>query len=126
MLKDLNKVFSALGEPTRLKIIKLLETQKLCVCELSAVLEMLQPRISQHLRVLKEADLVIEEKDGSWSYYAVNKEKLSSVFENLTKFLEHDLAIMPDFKNESMNMTNLACNPKVKATKSLIRSKQEA
>lgn len=126
MLKDFNKVFSALGEPTRLKIIKLLETQKLCVCELSAVLDMLQPRISQHLRVLKEADLVTEEKDGSWSYYAVNKEKLSVLFENFTNFLEQDLAIMPDFKNESKNMTNLACNPKVKATKSLIKNGQEA
>lgn len=126
MLKDFNKVFSALGEPTRLRIIKLLETQKLCVCELSAVLDMLQPRISQHLRVLKEADLVTEEKDGAWTYYAVNSERLTAIFKSFAEFLQQDLSSLPDFKNESMNMTSLACNPRVKATKSMLNIQKDA
>ena len=51
-------VFKAIGEPTRIKIIRLLSHKPMFVCELEAVLDMSQPRISQHLKILKHASIV--------------------------------------------------------------------
>ena len=71
MIEKYTKFFKALGEPTRLKIIKLIAKREMCVCELMDVLNMNQPRISQHLKVLKEAGVVIERKQAQWSYYSL-------------------------------------------------------
>lgn len=53
MIDSTVKILKALGEPTRLKIIRLLEEREMCICELVAVLDMSQPRVSQHVKVLK-------------------------------------------------------------------------
>lgn len=62
------KILKALGEPTRLKILKLLSIRPMYVCELESVLQMTQPRISQHLRTMKEAGLVIEKKEAQRTF----------------------------------------------------------
>lgn len=62
----------ALADPTRLRLLDLLaqhETPR-CVCELTPLFEQRQPTISHHLRILREAGLIIGEKRGTWSYYA--------------------------------------------------------
>jgi DNA-binding transcriptional ArsR family regulator len=59
-MKQAVKVFKALGDPTRLRIVKLLEGGELCVCQLIAVLGMGQSRISRHLSILKEAGLIVD------------------------------------------------------------------
>lgn len=71
MIENYTKFLKALGEPTRLKIINLLAEKEMCVCELMEVLEMNQPRISQHLKVLKEAGVVQERKQAQWSHYSL-------------------------------------------------------
>jgi len=86
MLESFQKVFKALGEPTRLKILKLIYTQPMCVCELSAVLDMLQPRISQHLRILKEAGLVSERKEGYFTYYNLQTKRFLLFLKNSSHF----------------------------------------
>jgi len=64
------KIFSALSDPARLEILKILEARKsCCVCELTDVLGLSQPNISHHMRVLKEAGLIDGEKDGLWINY---------------------------------------------------------
>lgn len=72
-LKEWEKAFKALGQHLRLRIIVLLAEQELCVCELEEILGITQPAISQHLRVLKEADLVWEEKVSQWVFYHLKK-----------------------------------------------------
>ena len=62
-MEDFVKLCKALGEPTRLKILRLLAIRPMYVCELNVVLDMSQPRISQHLRVLKEAGLLGETRE---------------------------------------------------------------
>lgn len=62
-------VFKALSDETRLRILFLLTTGELCVCELVAVLEMPQGKISRHLSVLKNAGLVSDRREGTWIYY---------------------------------------------------------
>ncbi|MFU1794409.1 ArsR/SmtB family transcription factor [Paenibacillus azoreducens] len=63
--------FKLLGDRTRLNIISMLYRQEMCVCQLVDLLNTTQPNISQHLRKLKDAGLVREEKRGQWSYYSI-------------------------------------------------------
>lgn len=60
---------SAAGEPTRLRILALLQREELAVLELGRILDQSQPRVSRHLRLLAEAGLVERFRDGSWVFY---------------------------------------------------------
>ena len=77
------KLFSLLGSEVRLKIIYLLlKYEKLCVCDISEILQMNQSPISQHLRKLKDAEILISKREGILINYYVNssyKDKLSSL-----------------------------------------------
>jgi len=66
-------LFKALSDETRLRILNLLREKELCVCELMDVLEMPQPRISHQLRILKEAGLVVDRREGKWIIYALEE-----------------------------------------------------
>jgi len=68
MEKVLN-TFKALSDETRLRILKLLEKGELCVCDLVAALDQVQPKISFHLSTLKDAGLVRDRKEGKWIHY---------------------------------------------------------
>jgi ArsR family transcriptional regulator len=68
------RMFKALGDETRLQILGLLRLRELCVCELTALLPVSQPAVSQHLRRLKEAGLVREQRRSYWTYYALRED----------------------------------------------------
>jgi len=68
------KMFKALSDDTRLRIYLLLLQGELCVCELVNILNMEQSRISHSVRILKEAGLVVNRREGKWIIYAVNPE----------------------------------------------------
>lgn len=70
-MMDSVKVFKALGEPTRLRIVRLLAERPLCVCELVFVLKIEQSRISHHLQILKDAGLVEDRREGRWMIYDI-------------------------------------------------------
>ena len=71
-------VLRALGEPTRLEMLRLIAAQHtpLCVCDLVERFPLQQPTISHHLKVLREAQLVTVSRQGKWAYYAVNPKGL--------------------------------------------------
>ena len=71
------RLFHALSDETRLRILERLRRGERCVCELTDALDAAQSRLSFHLRILKEAGLVTDRRDGRWSYYAVNPDALS-------------------------------------------------
>ncbi len=71
-MKRIVRVFRAISDPTRLRILALLLEEELCVCELQWILGMSQSRVSHQLRILKDIDLVIEEKRGKWIYHKWN------------------------------------------------------
>ena len=75
-MDDLLTVFKALSDETRLRIIKLLEHGELCVCHLVAAFDMSQPKISFHLKALKEAGLVRDRREGKWMHYRLNESDL--------------------------------------------------
>jgi ArsR family transcriptional regulator len=78
-LKKTTKVFKALSDETRIRILKMLESRPLCVCEIQHVLKGSQPNVSHHLKTLHEAGLVESEKDGLWVAYRL-PEKPESTF----------------------------------------------
>lgn len=75
-------VFKALSDETRLRIINILLKENLCVCEIMDILGMTQSRISRHLGILKQVELIEEERKGKWVIYKIakkNKDILSYV-----------------------------------------------
>ena len=71
------ELFHALSDPTRLAVLDLLRDGERCVCELQAEIDASQSRLSFHLKVLKEAGLVTDRKEGRWSFYMLSPETLS-------------------------------------------------
>jgi len=71
------RVFKVLSVETRLKMIELLKQRSLCVNALAKILKITPPAVSQHLRVLRDADIVIADKQGYFIHYRVNWETLA-------------------------------------------------
>ena len=78
------QLFHALSDETRLGILEKLRGGEQCVCDLQDDLDAAQSRLSFHLRVLKDAGVVSDRKEGRWSYYRIVPEALAEV---------HDLAV---------------------------------
>jgi len=75
---DLSNILSLTGNPVRLKILYLLnQEERLCVCDLSDILEMNVSAISQHLRKLKDRHIIYSQKEAQTIFYSIKKEKLS-------------------------------------------------
>jgi ArsR family transcriptional regulator len=73
------RLFHALSDETRLSIIRRLRLGERCVCDLTDALDAAQSRLSFHLKVLKDAGLVIDRKEGRWMYYTLDREALNEV-----------------------------------------------
>ncbi len=65
------EVFKALADETRLRILNLLTSGELCVCEIMKVLEVGQSKASRHLGVLRQVELVSDRREGVWVYYSL-------------------------------------------------------
>jgi len=62
-----------LADPTRLRILMLLlQEEELCVCHLTKVLQMVQPKVSRHLAVLRENKILLDRRNGLWIYYSLH------------------------------------------------------
>ncbi|MEV3860663.1 metalloregulator ArsR/SmtB family transcription factor [Streptomyces sp. NPDC050095] len=69
---DLAKVFKALGDPVRLRLLSMIASRaggEVCVCDLTPAFDLSQPTISHHLKLLKQAGLIDSERRGTWVYY---------------------------------------------------------
>src|ERR687889_1385650 len=64
-------LFHALSDETRLAVLEMLRDGERCVCDLQEALDAAQSRLSFHLKVLKAAGLVVDRKEGRWSYYSL-------------------------------------------------------
>ncbi|MCI0493973.1 metalloregulator ArsR/SmtB family transcription factor [candidate division KSB1 bacterium] len=71
-MDKLVKIFKALGDWNRLRIVKMLQYRSLCVCEITAVLELATSTVSKHLSILKEAGIISDRKDGKWVDYCLD------------------------------------------------------
>ncbi len=65
--------FKCLSDPTRLDILKIiLARQNVCVCEITEILQLSQPKISRHLALLRNLSILLDERKGQWVYYRLN------------------------------------------------------
>lgn len=101
--RDLDRavtLFHALSDTTRLGILEMLRGGEQCVCDLQDGLEAAQSRLSFHLRVLKEAGLVEDRREGRWSYYSIVPGALAEV---------HDLAVAMQPKKGALPVRAGSC-----------------
>ncbi len=77
------RTLKAFADVTRLKIIKALRQQELCVCELMLLLDAQQSAISHHLRILKDANLVVERRHGKWTFHRLAGGRVQPLLEAL-------------------------------------------
>ena len=78
-MRELSRLFKALGDETRLRILKLLEVMELCVCEVEQSLQIAQSRASRHLGILREAGLVTDRREGPWVVYQLRDDAPAKV-----------------------------------------------
>ena len=82
-MKKTAAVFKALGDPARVEIVSMLQEKELCVCDILDAFAVSQPTISHHLRILKQAGLVNDKREGKWIYYSLNPDVLKIAAEFL-------------------------------------------
>lgn len=75
-LHSASRLFHALSDETRLEIVGMLRDGERCVCDLMGALDAAQSRLSFHLKVLKDAGLVVDRRNGRWVYYSLSKDAL--------------------------------------------------
>jgi len=91
VLEDLPLLFKALGDPTRLKLLRLLmfnEDDKLKVIDLAEKIGISQPAITQHIKILKELNLIKSNKEQNRTFYYINKTRYKSYQKALNSILE--------------------------------------
>jgi ArsR family transcriptional regulator len=111
-MKHFLNVMKALSDPNRIKILKMLQHKMMCVCELQAALQIAQPSVSKHLKILENADLVDSKKDGMWVNYHLTDGSGSpyaaSILGNLRHWLEDDREVaelvekLPEIRREDI------------------------
>ena len=80
-LKQSAALFHALSDETRLGLLERLTKGEHCVCELTDVMKATQSRLSFHLKVLKEAGLIVDRREGRWMYYSINPDAIKELEE---------------------------------------------
>ena len=112
-MRDLIIVLKAVADKNRLRIIKMLENKKMCVCELAAVLEITQPSVSKHLSILNNAGILKDERNGQWIDYSLNDEKINQyapvIKSTLKEWLNNDIRIKDDLKKAKTVLRKEIC-----------------
>jgi len=86
-MEDLVKLFKALGDRNRIRIVKLLQVKPLCVCEITQILGLAISTVSRHLSILKGAGLIKDVKVGKWIEYSLTTDKNNSYIVAFMPFL---------------------------------------
>jgi ArsR family transcriptional regulator len=86
-MKNLVNFFRAMGEGTRVQIISLLLKEEMCLCELIEELGLSQSAVSHHVKILKQAELVNDRRDGKWTFYSINKPGFEKHLKNMQENL---------------------------------------
>ena len=114
MIEEKTKIFKALSDPNRLRILKMLQTKSLCVCEITDVLKLATSTVSKHLSILKSTGFIIETKDGKWVNYLINPRpsdaRISSVLSTLDFWISDDQMIISDKQKVQKVDRNEVCS----------------
>ncbi len=96
---SLIRILKALGDETRLSIVNVLRAEKLCVCEIEAILQSSQSNVSRHLAKLRDAGIIYSEKKSQWVYYGINMDTLAK-YSFIKVLLDEDLGKHPAYQKE--------------------------
>ncbi|BAE86468.1 ArsR/SmtB family transcription factor [Desulfitobacterium hafniense] len=112
-MNQLTNIFKVLSDENRLRMIVLLYQEELCVCELSGILNVPQPRISQNLSRLRDLNLVDDERKEKFVFYSLKKENkiLTDILKNIMGNLEYypQLVVDKDRLEEKEAYLNQCC-----------------
>jgi len=97
-MEEFIKVMKVLSDPNRVKIIKILQKRVMCVCEIQAALDIAQPTVSKHLKLLEGAGMVSNMKDGLWVNYSITDGAQSPYAASLLGHMRHWVSEDPDIK----------------------------
>ena len=107
----LSQFFKCLSDETRLRCVTLLQKEgKLCVCELTAALDLSQPKISRHLAQLRQYGLLLDSREGQWVYYQLNPnlpEWIDPLLQDTLKAFERSLVFQQDLSRLHIMMDRL-------------------
>lgn len=119
----LARIFKALAVDTRVRMVQLLKDRALCVGALSARLDVTQGAVSQHLRILRDADLVIPEKRGYYVHYRLNEKTLLKWKDAVERFLGKEAG--GDLPGNIGNLREKGAQPCVRETDA-VRSRRNS
>ncbi len=113
-MKRISKVFKALSDETRIRILKMLESRPLCVSEIQHVLKGSQPNVSHHLKTLHEAGLVESKKDGLWISYRIAEKPETPLHAAVLSLIRKSLPADETFRKDrvvvaSVNRVEITC-----------------
>jgi arsenate reductase/ArsR family transcriptional regulator len=122
-MRDFELAMKALGDPTRTRILKLLEGGGLCVCQVQAVLGLAPSTVSKHLTILKVAGLVADRREAKWVEYSLIDESRNPhampVLALLRGTLDRDATVIADRRRlreiKAIPMTELCALPSTRA-----------
>jgi ArsR family transcriptional regulator len=112
-LKQLTYLFKALSDPTRLRIVNLLDAQSLCVRDLQEVLGLSQPLVSRHLAILRAANLVWTQRQGARVRYSLSRAPFLNY--PLRKFLSEIVPFFPELQADVQDLEELKGNGMLKS-----------
>ena len=87
--KKIATVFKAFCDENRLQILQLLQDGERCACNLLEEMQITQPTLSHHMKILCDAGVVAARKEGKWMYYSISNEGMNSIMEYLNQLAEH-------------------------------------
>lgn len=105
------ELFKALSDEIRLRIVALLAHGELCVCDLTEVLELPQSTVSRHLSVLRRAGLVVDRRQGVWSYYRLAGDA-GTVGQRLLEIVDGGLDHVEQAQNDRERLEKLLADKK--------------
>lgn len=111
-LNNLETIFQALSDKTRLRLLNLMSDEEVCVCFFTEVLGDSQPKISRHLAYLRNADLVEARRDGKWMHYSIkwpDDEGMRSILRATLLALEENR----DMRADKANYKTVCCTPEL-------------
>jgi len=107
---DMVRLFAALADPTRLRLLNLMNGREVCVCYFVEILEQSQPKISRHLAYLRRAGIVEARREGKWMHYRIEWPKdaaAGSVLDSALRSLRKDARMRAD----AARLTKACCEP---------------
>lgn len=106
-MEDKVELFKALSDHNRLLIIDMLSCGELCACDIYDGLNLTQPTISHHMKILQQAGLVKAQKDGKWTNYSLNQDKFNELC-NFIQYLSRDkeMCICKTIKRQTCDQEN--------------------